>query len=433
VIGLPALKSRRALAGGLLLTAAAATAAMAAPTASAAPLAPAAPVSSAAALSPAAPQSSAGVLSADHVIAVSRPKAGSPPGRIIFSAVGATPKGSDGRYEFVYNDVKPGTVIKDWVELFNRSSQTAAFEVYAVDATGTTLSNSLIYDQSSQKPTDIGKWETFYASSAKPNAGQASFVMGSGNGVIEPFTVTVPSYATPGDHTGGLVVQVGVPTVNAKGQRVTIYSRIALPIEVRVTGPLKEGVQIQSISTSVNNSVNPFGTGSATISYSVANTGNVKISGTQLVHASGIFGGSSVKPPQLPTILPGDSVRVTTRVGGLYPAGPFTAKVTVTPRWPKSAPQTSLSLSVVTASASFFAFPLALIVLIILLAGLGYGTWRYLRWRVRQRAADMAAVAAAARRDAERSLTAQAASVSTATDSGATPGDAAAGSPGAAE
>jgi hypothetical protein len=424
VIGLPALKSRRALAGGLLLTAVAAGAAVAAPAASAVPLASAAPVSSAA------------VLSADHVIAVGRSGGGSPPpGQIIFSAVGATPKGPDGRYEFVYNDVKPGTVIKDWVELFNRSSQSAAFEVYAVDAIGTTLANSLVYDQGSQKPTDIGKWETFYASKAQPDATQASFVMGAQNGVIEPFTVTVPSYAQPGDHTGGLVVQVGVPTVNAKGQRVTIYSRIALPIEVRVTGPLKEGVQIQSISTSFNNSVNPFGTGSATISYSVANTGNVKISGAQLVNASGVFGSSSVKPPQLPTILPGDSVRVTTTAGGLYPAGPFTAKVTVTPSWPKSAPQVSLSLPVVSASASFFAFPWALIVLILLLVGLSYGTWRYLRWRVRQRAADMAAVATAAREQAARSMSANAATVSTAKDPGstATTGDAGAGSPGAAE
>ncbi len=342
-------------------------------------------------------------MSTERAIAVNAPANGSPPpGQIIFSAVGATPKGPNGRYEFVYNGIKPGTTIKDWVELFNRSTQTAAFEVYGVDATGTTLSNSLIFDQASQKPKDIGTWETFYASTTQANATQASFVMGSGNGIIEPFTIKVPSFATPGDHTGGLVVQVGVPTVDSKGHRITIYSRIALPIEVRVTGPLKEGVQVQSISTSFNDSVNPFGTGSATISYSVANTGNVRISGTQLVHASGIFGGSSVKPPKLPTILPGDSVRVTARTGGLYPAGPFTAKVTVTPSWPKSAPPVNLALPVVTDSASFFAFPWALIVLILLLAGLGYGTYRFLRWRVRQRAALMAAVAAAARADAEQ-------------------------------
>jgi hypothetical protein len=350
--------------------------------------------------------------------------------------VGATPKGPDGRYEFVYNNIKPGTVIKDWVELFNRSTQTAAFGVYAVDATGTTLRNSLVYDQVNQKPKDIGTWETFYASTAAPNAPQASFVMGGGHGVIEPFTVTVPTYATPGDHTGGIVVQVGVPIVNAQGQRVTIYSRIALPIELRVTGPLKEGVQIQSISTSFNDPINPFGAGSATISYSVANTGNVKISGTQLVKVSGIFGSSSATPPHLPTILPGDSVRVTTTLGGLYPAGPYTAKVTVTPTWPKAAPPTSLTLFVVNDSASFFAFPWALTVLIVLLAGLGYGTWRFLRWRVRQRAADFAAVAEAARKDAERRLLGKAATASTAktaSTTATTTGDATPGSPGEGE
>src|SRR5262249_10492612 len=155
---------------------------------------------------------------------------------------------------------------------------------------------------------------------------------------------------------------------------------------------------------------NPFGSGSATISYSVANTGNVRISAAQTLKVTGLGGSASVTPRNLPVILPGDSVRVTTTVGGLYPAGSFTAKVTVTPGWPKASPSAPVNLTAVTGSASFFALPWALIALIILLAGLGYGTWRYLRWRVRQRAADMVAVAAAARKDAERQMSSKAAS-----------------------
>src|SRR6202035_3543583 len=98
-----------------------------------------------------------------------------------------------------------------------------------------------------------------------------------------------------------------------------------------------------------------------------------------------------------PTILPGDSIRVTQTVRRLYPLGPFTAKVTVTPTWPPSSPPANVKLTAVTSSASFFGLPWALIVLILLLAGLGYGTFRFLRWRVRERAADMAGVGAAAR------------------------------------
>ena len=426
MIGLPALKDRaRVLAGGLLLTAATAIAAIAAPAASAAPLAPAAPLSSAA-------PSSGG-----HAIAVKLPRGGSPSGGIEFSAVGATPKGADGRYQFAYTDIKPGSVIKDWIELFNRGTTPAAFGVYPVDATGTTLTGTLVFDQPSQKPTDIGTWVTLYASSAQPHAKQSSFVMGGGSGVIEPFTITVPDNATPGDHTGGLAVQVGVPRVNSKGQRVTVYSRIALPIELRVTGPLREGMQVQSISTSFNDSINPFGPGSASVSYSVANTGNVRISGTALLKVTGLFASSSGTAPKLPTILPGDSVRVTTTVGGLYPAGSFTAKVTVTPSWPPSSAKTALTLTGAAGSASLFAFPWALVGFIILLVGLGYGTWRFLRWRTRQRAAEMAAVAAAARKDAERrapgKAAAPAASAAKATGTTTTTGDAAPDSQGQAE
>jgi hypothetical protein len=389
VIGLPALKSHvRVVAGGLLLTAATAIAAIAAPAASAA-------------------------------AAADRPGTGNPPGEIPFSAVGATPKGPNGRYVFYYDDIKPGTVIKDWVELYNGSSQEAAFQVYTVDATGTTLGGSLIFDQANQKPKDIGTWGTFYNSPTQPSVAQASFVMGGGHGIIEPFTITVPDDATPGDHTGGLIAQVGVTTVNAKGERVTVYSRIALPIELRVTGPLTEGLQVQSISTDFNDPINPFGPGSATISYSVANTGNVRISGTEILKVSGLFASAAVNPPKLPTILPGDSVRVTTTVGGLYPAGSFATKVTVTPRWPALSPQTSLTLATVTGSASFFAVPWALVVLIVLLAGLGYGAWRVLRWRVRQRAADMAAVAEAARKDAERQMSRKAESTTAKAAAGA--------------
>ena len=363
----------------------------------------------------------------------------SPPAQILFSAVGATPKGPDGRYEFTYTNIKPGTTIKDWVELFNRSKADEAFEVYSVDATGTTPSGSLTFDQPSQKPKDIGTWATFYASRTQPTATQASFVMGANSGVIEPFTITVPDTAAPGDHTGGVIVQVGVPTVNAKGQRVTIYSRIVLPILLRVTGPLTAGLQVQSISTSFNISVNPFGASPASISYTVANVGNTRLSGTQVLQVSGLLGGTTIKPPHLPTILPGDSIRVTQTVGGLYPLGPYTAKVTVTPSWPPTAAPASLTLTTVTSSASFFGLPWALIVFILLLAGLGYGTFRFLRWRVRQRAADMAAVAAAARKDAERRMSGKAAATAAATASAAAPGatattgDAAAGSQGEAE
>jgi hypothetical protein len=407
VIGLPARKSRgRTLAGGLFLTAAAVAAAIAAPAASAAPLVLAAPQSAAAPSSPAATLSSAAPSSAGQAIVMDQPAGKSPSGgNTTFSVVGATPKGPDGRYVFAYSNVKPGSVIHDWVELYNGSSDTGAFLIYGVDATGTTGKSSLIFDQATQKPKDLGTWMSFYASSTQPTAKQASFVTGGRHGIIEPFTITVPLTATPGDHTGGLIAQVGHQTTTKSGEGVTVYSRIVLPVEIRVTGPLTAGLQVQSVSTSFSTPLNPFATASASISYTVANVGNTRLSGNQALQVSGWFGSKTIHP-DLPMVLPGSSIRLTQAVPGLYPFGQFTAKITITPAWPPSSPSASVKLIMVTSSASFFGVPWSPIVIIVLLAGLGYGTFRYLRWRVRARAADMAAVAAAARKDAERRLTA---------------------------
>jgi hypothetical protein len=438
VIRLPAVKNRgRTLAAGLFLTTIAAAAAIAAP-ASAAPLAPAAPLKAAAGSSPATTLSSAGALSsaarsrAGHAIATRRPAGSNPSGNLSFSVVGATPKGPDGRYVFAYTNVKPGSVIHDWVELYNGSSETGAFLLYGVDATGTTTKSSLIFDQATQKPKDLGSWMSFYASSTQPNTPQGSFVMGGRHGIIEPFTITVPLTATPGDHTGGLIAQVGHQATTKSGEGVTVYSRIVLPVEIRVTGPLTAGLQIQSVSTSFSTPLNPFATATASVSYTVANVGNTRLSGDQVLKVSGLLGSTIIKP-DLPMILPGDSMRITQGVPGLYPFGPFTARITVTPTWPPSSPSASVKLVTVTSSASFFGVPWSPIVIIVLLAGLGYGTFRFLRWRVRTRAADMAAVAAAARQDAERRLSSKAASAAKVSGTAGTAGETAAGSRGEAE
>jgi hypothetical protein len=192
---------------------------------------------------------------------------------------------------------------------------------------------------------------------------------------------------------------------------VTENYRIAVPLEVRVSGPLHTGLQVQSISTGFSDPLNPFGTGSATISYNVANTGNVRLTGTQVVTVTGPFGQqATIKPPKLPTILPGDSIRVSAQAPGLFPAGPMTAKVAVSPGLGENTLPVSNQLSLASGSASLFAFPWSLLGLILLLAAIGVGIWFYLRYRRRLRGAELAAVAARASRETERRLAGQGAS-----------------------
>ncbi len=365
----------RVLAGSLLLAVIGAVAAV--PAASAVPLSHA---------SPARP---------------GQPASGLPPAGVVsWSVAPASATGVDTRTRFTYQNIKPGTTIFDHVAVLNRSDRAVAFSIYATDASGTTASGALTLLGTNQRPTGIGAWTTFPG-----HRSQLSVVIAGGKGIIEPFTITVPLRATPGDHVGGMIAAVGVPHRTASGTLVWLYQRIAVPMELRVTGKLVAALSVESVSIGFSNPFNPFGGGSARVTYSVVNTGNVLLTGTQTVTVTGAFGAkSTIRMKALPTVLPGDSIQYTASAGGLYPAGTLSAHVTVTPRWPSDATPLPVTLASASASSSLFAFPWALLVLIILLGGGGYGSLRLMRARRRAHQAEIAAAADKARRETERRL-----------------------------
>jgi hypothetical protein len=368
----------RVLAGSLLLAAIGTVAAV--------PIASASPLSSASPISAARP---------------GQPASGTPaPGVVSWSVEPATAKAPDSRTRFTYQSIKPGSLIFDHVAVFNRSKQAVAFSIYATDASGTSANGALTLLQTGQKSTAIGAWTTFPG-----HVSQLSIIIPADKGVIEPFTITVPRLATPGDHIGGMIAAVGVPHRTSTGQMVTVYQRIAVPMELRVTGKLIAALAVKSVSVGFGTPFNPFGGGSAHVTYSIVNTGNVMLAGLQTVTVTGPFGAkSTLRVPKLPVVLPGDSIPYTVSAGGLYPAGSLTAHVTVTPGWPADATPLPVTLTAASASASLFAVPWALIVLIIVLAVGGYFLLRLRRARRRAREAEIAAVADRARRETERRL-----------------------------
>ncbi len=373
---------RRATAGGLLLALAGAAAAAAAGPAAAAPLSGTAAVRQA---------TGAGTTA-------STPTAS--PLQITWSISPATATGPDKtRQRFNYGALKPGATVIDHVEIANDSTQSAAFSIYGTDAAGTTAKGALLLLAPQKKPTDIGSWVHFPGGAA-----QLTTIINANTAIVVQFSVKVPPQATPGDHTGAVVAQVAIPNKNG-GITVTENYRIAVPLELRVPGALSAALQVQSISTGFSDPLNPFGTGTATVSYTVANIGNVRQAGAQMVTVTGPFGQKVVvHQPQLPTILPGDSIRVTARAPGLFPAGPMTAAVDVKAGWPAGTIALAHAAPEATANASLFAFPWTLLGLILLLAAIGVGVWFYLRWRGRLRRAELASVAARASRDTERRL-----------------------------
>jgi hypothetical protein len=334
--------------------------------------------------------------------AASAAHASSPPGggTISWSVSTATATAADFRTKYSYTNIKPGSTITDHFAVFNHGKEAVAFELYGTDATGTTASNVLIFLPATAKPVDIGSWVFF-----QPHVSQLSIIIPADRGEIVPFTVDVPHNASPGDHVGAVMAQVSFQRTTRKGQVVTESQRIGAPIYLRVAGPLHAGLAVESVSATFNNTLNPLGDGSSTVSYTVQNTGNVLLSGSQHVTVSGPLGSATLRLKSLPTLLPGRSVRVTAKsAASLYPAGPFTAKVRVGPAAPPGQPQLATPMAYVSASASLFATPWGLILLIVVLVAIIVGAWQFTRFRRRRLHEVLGAVADHARRETERRL-----------------------------
>jgi len=335
--------------------------------------------------------------------AASSPQSGNkapvaPPGSITWSVQPSDGHGADHRSTFTYNNIKPLTVINDYFAVTNFSKQPVTFQLYAADAF-TTTSGNLDLVAKAQKSTDVGSWVTFDKSqiTLKPNE-QAN----------EPFKLTVPKNGGPGDHAGGIIAAVSVTVPNGDKGKVTVDRRLGVPIFLRVAGPLHPTVAVESLSTGgYNGTWNPFGGGGTSVSYTIHNTGNVRLNVAQDVTATGPFGITlaSAHPTTLKQLLPGATIRVNQHLSGVFPAGPSNTKVQLTPRQIVGIPAAKPAPAAVPVSAGFLATPWPQLLLIILLVGLGFGIRWYLKWRKRHQSDVIEAAVAKAKRETVEQLT----------------------------
>ncbi|BCB79532.1 hypothetical protein GCM10022251_42210 [Phytohabitans flavus] len=300
----------------------------------------------------------------------------------------ANAKGPDGRTRFSYEGLQPGAVVSDFVSITNLSTVPVTFRVYAADGI-TTPEGAIGVATADVKATDVGAWTRL------PHA---SLRVPPRTRVVEPFTITVPRNATPGDHVGGVIASI---TQRVPGTQVGRESRIAVAAYLRVAGPLTAALGVEAVSTTYDGTANPFGGGGATIAYTVRNTGNVRLSGAQAVSVTSPFGTEAeTTPATLEELLPGDAVRVTARMTGVLPAGPLKAHVKVTPVQLPDAPAVPTPLQPVEQTVGLWATPWPQVVLLLILVALVVGLWWWLGWSRRRFNAKLAAAEARGRRAA---------------------------------
>ncbi|MGI5242162.1 WxL protein peptidoglycan domain-containing protein [Dactylosporangium sp. CA-139066] len=223
-----------------------------------------------------------------------------------------------GRARFEYG-LDPGTRIADGIVVANHGAAPITLRVYAGDAF-TTRTGGIDLQPTGTTPKDVGAWIKVSADTVTVAAGAA---------VTVPFTLTVPADATPGDHVGGLVTTL-VDEAAAGGVRVE--HRLGSRVYARVSGTLRPALTVTDVHAEYAGTVNPLGTGPVRITYTVRNTGNVRLAGREQATVAGPFGLlSRDAADELPEILPGNALTRTVTVRGVWPATRLTARIDLVP------------------------------------------------------------------------------------------------------
>ncbi|WP_431879475.1 WxL protein peptidoglycan domain-containing protein [Micromonospora marina] len=297
----------------------------------------------------------------------------------------STARGPNGRPAFSYK-LDPGAILTDYVGVTNHSSRPLTLNLYASDAVDTTRGGFDLL-AAGQKPTDVGSWVRLP---------RRTVTIPSASRLDVPFTLTVPRNATPGDHAGGIVASLIDVGSDARGNRVAVDHRVGARIYLRVTGELQPTLTIKDLRVRHTGSVDPLTGGTVTATFTVRNTGNVRLAGQPVLGVAGPFGLArrSVTGAALPEILPGGELTTTVRMPGVPPLFRLTADATVTPvavgdQVLDPPPRAS------TARAAVWAVPWPQLALLALLALAG---WALIATR-RRRAAQVARAVAAAREE----------------------------------
>ncbi|MFF2850654.1 WxL protein peptidoglycan domain-containing protein [Streptomyces sp. NPDC058001] len=316
------------------------------------------------------------LLPAPGAVASARTETGD--GRATFGVQPSGPKKPDRRSDFSYS-ATPGAAVRDHIAVLNHSTRPLTLSVYASDAF-TTEDGGFDLLARGRKSKDAGTWVT-------PT--KRKVTVPARSRAVVPFTLTVPAKAAPGDHAAGIVAALVSTRTGAKGDRVAVEQRVGARVHIRVAGELKPQLTVEDLHATYHGTANPFGGGSATVTYTVRNTGNVRLGARQTVRVSNAVSGprTADKVPAVKQLLPGGSVKVTASVHDVFPALRSTATVTVDPV--PVGGDIDPALPGTTRSTDFWTVPWALLALLLLIVA-GVTAWLLRRRRRARRAAGAA-------------------------------------------
>ncbi|AOR34436.1 DUF916 domain-containing protein [Streptomyces fodineus] len=272
---------------------------------------------------------------------------------------------------YFYLSADPGQTLTDKVAVQNKTGGPLTFRLYPADAYNTARDGGFAVRTVKERMLGVGAWARL---------AQSRVTVPGHTTVTVPFTLRVPQGAEPGDHPGAIVALDERVDPGSGRLALGVQRAVGARVYLRVSGPTLPALSVGQLHISHHQPLIPgFGAGTATVSYTLANTGNVTLDPRVELKARGLFGRTlldrelSRVPSQL---LPGQRVRLTETWRGAPQLD--WGDVTLT----ASAPGTRQS-----ASASFLALPW-LVVALVCAAGVAVGVLlvRARRGRVRRSA-----------------------------------------------
>ncbi|WP_406009017.1 DUF916 domain-containing protein [Streptomyces sp. NBC_00637] len=221
----------------------------------------------------------------------------------VSSAVAARP--------YFYVSADPGQSIEDKVVVANKTDEPLTFRLYAADAYNTARDGGFAVKSLGEKMRGVGAWAELPKDRVTV-PGRAT--------VTVPFTVRVPEGAEPGDHPGAIVALDERVAQGDGGVALGVQRAVGARVYLQVGGPTLPALAVENVRISHDQPLVPgLGDSTATISYTLHNTGNVTLVPKVELKASGLFGRTLLTRDltKLPSqLLPGQRVRLTERWAG---------------------------------------------------------------------------------------------------------------------
>ena len=187
-----------------------------------------------------------------------------------FSVQPSAPEGTEHRPWFIY-EMQPGQVFQDFVDVENFSEDELTLAFYGSDGFTLPGGGGFAALNEGEEVTGAGTWLTLPVDGV---------TLGPLEGATIPFQIKVPIDAEPGDHAAVILASdpVGNEGDPDSSINITVRNRVGTRIYIRVAGPLEPSLRVDDITIVHDRSANPLTSGTATITYVVSNTGNIRLS-----------------------------------------------------------------------------------------------------------------------------------------------------------